>query len=73
MSGEAEADAEAAKLAAYRELEQATLLGLALRELAGNLPNITNLTVTPDLLTPVLARFAQTDPTPVPHDEEEAA
>jgi hypothetical protein len=48
------------------------LLGLALRELAGNLPNITNLTVTPDLLTPVLARFAQPDPTPGP-DVEEAA
>lgn len=73
LVGEAEADAEAAKLAAYRELEQATLLGLALRELAGNLPNITNLTVTPDLLTPVLARFAQADPTPGPHDGEDAA
>lgn len=73
LVGQAEADAEAAKLAAYRELEQATLLGLALRELAGNLPNIANLTVTPDLLTPVLARFAQPDPTPDPGEQQEQA
>jgi regulator of protease activity HflC (stomatin/prohibitin superfamily) len=66
--GQAEADAEKARLAAYRELEQATLLGVALRELAGNLPNITNLTVTPDLLAPVLARLAQ--PEPVHEDAE---
>jgi regulator of protease activity HflC (stomatin/prohibitin superfamily) len=58
LVGEAEADAEAARLAAYRDLEQATLLGLAVRDLAANLPNITNLTVTPDLLAPVLARLA---------------
>jgi regulator of protease activity HflC (stomatin/prohibitin superfamily) len=70
--GQATADAEAAKLDAYRDLEQATLLGLALRELAANLPNITNLTVTPDLLAPVLARFAQPEPTPGP-DHEAAA
>jgi len=62
LVGEAEADAEAARLAAYRELEQATLIGLALKELAGNLPNIGNLTITPDLLTPVLARFAAPEP-----------
>ncbi len=63
--GEAEAEAEAGRLAAYRDLEQATLLGLALKELAANLPNISNLTVTPDLLAPVLARFAQPDVAPV--------
>ena len=69
LVGQAEADAEAAKLAAYRELEQATLLGLALKELAGNLPNIGNLTVTPDLLTPVLTRFANPDPAPVAEED----
>lgn len=63
LVGQAEADAEAAKLAAYKELEHATLLGLALKELAGNLPAIGNLTVTPDLLAPVLARLAHPDPT----------
>lgn len=73
LVGQAEADAEAAKLAAYRELEQATLVGLALRELAGNLPKIANLTVTPDLVTPVLARLAQPEPTPEPHDDAEVA
>jgi regulator of protease activity HflC (stomatin/prohibitin superfamily) len=72
LVGQADADAEAAKLDAYTGLDQATLLGLALRELAGNLPNITNLTVTPDLLTSVLARFTQ-PPAPDPADQEEAA
>jgi regulator of protease activity HflC (stomatin/prohibitin superfamily) len=62
LVGQAEADAEAAKLAAYRDLDQATLLGVALRELAANLPSIGNLTVTPDLLTPVLANLAQRAP-----------
>ena len=56
--GTAEADAEAARIAAYRDLEAATMLGLAVKELAGNLPHIGTLNLTPDLLTPLLARFA---------------
>ena len=60
LVGRAEADAEAARLDAYRDLEQATVLGLALRELAGSLPNLTTLTLTPDLLTPLLTRLAPT-------------
>jgi regulator of protease activity HflC (stomatin/prohibitin superfamily) len=36
------------------------LLALALRELAGQLPNIEHLTVTPELLTPLLQRMAAT-------------
>jgi len=55
--GEAQAAAETAKLAAYRDLPQATLLGLAARELAGNLPQINSLVLTPDLIAPVLARL----------------
>jgi uncharacterized membrane protein YqiK len=55
--GIAEAEAETARLAAYRDLEQATLLGLALKELAGNLPEIGTLNITPDLLTGFLARL----------------
>ena len=55
--GEAEAAAEAAKLAAYRDLPEAILFGLAMRELAGNLPQINSLVLTPDLLAPVLARL----------------
>jgi regulator of protease activity HflC (stomatin/prohibitin superfamily) len=55
--GTAEADAEQAKLAAYRELEAATILGLAVKELAGNLPQIGTLNLTPDLLTGFLSRL----------------
>ena len=55
--GTAEADAKAARLAASRELDTATILGLAIKELAGNLPQIGTLTLTPDLLTPILARL----------------
>ena len=58
MVGEAEAAAEAARLTAYRELDQATLLALALKELAGNLPAVDTLVLSPDLLTPLLARLA---------------
>ncbi|MBI3227036.1 MAG: SPFH domain-containing protein [Mycolicibacterium cosmeticum] len=57
LVGEAEAAAEAARLAAYRDLSEATLLGLALKELAVNLPKIEHLVLTPDLLAPVLARL----------------
>src|SRR5665213_2455984 len=55
--GEAQAAAEAAKLAAYRDLPEAILFGLALKELAGHLPQINSLVLTPDLLAPVLARL----------------
>jgi len=55
--GNAEADVEAARLAAYRELDQHVLLGLALKELAANLPKVDSLVLTPDLLAPVLARL----------------
>lgn len=60
--GEADAAAEAAMLAAYRDLDQATLLGLAVKELAANLPSIDHLSITPDLLAPVLARLGQSAP-----------
>lgn len=53
----AEADGEAAKLAAYRDLPDGVLQMLSLRELAGNLPSIGQLTVTPDMLTGLLARL----------------
>jgi regulator of protease activity HflC (stomatin/prohibitin superfamily) len=56
--GEAEGAAETARLGAYRDLQEGVLLGIALRELAGNLPKIGNLILTPDLLAPVLARLA---------------
>lgn len=57
LLGAAEADAEAAKLVAYREAGRDVLIGLALRELAANLPNVDQLVLTPDLLTGVLGRL----------------
>lgn len=56
--GEAEAEAERARLDAYAALQPAILLGLALKELAGNLPQIEQLTLTPDLLSQALAQVA---------------
>ena len=63
--GLAEADAEAARVATYRELEAATILGLAVKELAGNLPQIGTLNLTPDVLTGLLARLSGGE-TPAP-------
>ncbi|ETW22385.1 hypothetical protein MGAST_20450 [Mycobacterium gastri 'Wayne'] len=57
LVGDAEAAAESARLAAYRDLSEATLLGLAVKELAANLPKIEHLVLTPDLLAPVLSRL----------------
>jgi len=42
---------------AYRDLPEEVLRMLALRELAGKLPQIGQLTVTPDLLTGLLSRL----------------
>ena len=53
--GEAEGAAEAARLAAYRDVDPAVLSALALQELAGHLPDIAQLNITPDLLTNLLA------------------
>jgi regulator of protease activity HflC (stomatin/prohibitin superfamily) len=55
--GTAQADAESARMSAYRQTDAAILLALALRELGGNLPEIGTLTITPELLTPILARL----------------
>jgi regulator of protease activity HflC (stomatin/prohibitin superfamily) len=55
--GQAEGDAEAARLAAYRDLPGPVLHSLALRELAGRLPEIGQLTVTPDVVTGLLDRL----------------
>ena len=55
LVGEAAAAREAAAMEVYRGMDQATLLALAFREAAGSLPNIGNLTVTPDLLSGALA------------------
>lgn len=68
--GLAFADTEAARLAAYRDLDAATVVAFALQELAGNLPEIGTLNLTPDMLTPVLARLAAR-PAPAPEPASE--
>ena len=50
LAGAAEGEAETARMSAYAEVDQSTLVALALRELAGNLPEIGTLNLTPDLL-----------------------
>ena len=62
--GAAEAETEAAKLAPYSALPSATLLALAVRELAGQLPQIGSLVLSPDLLAPVLAGLTRAAPGP---------
>ena len=58
--GEARARAEGARLDAYREVPQGTLLALAAQELAGNLPDVQSLVLTPDLVATMLARLGST-------------
>jgi regulator of protease activity HflC (stomatin/prohibitin superfamily) len=58
LIGEAEGETERARLAAYGELPPPILLGLALKELAANLPEIERLTLAPDVLGEVLAHVA---------------
>ena len=57
LTGAADGEAEAARLAAYEDTDATVLLAVALRELAGNLPAIEHLTLTPDLVTQALARL----------------
>lgn len=59
VRGAARADAEGATLAAYDGTSRDVLLALALKELAGQLPDIGSLTVTPDVLTGLLARIGE--------------
>lgn len=56
-AGQAEADAQRALLEAAASVDPAVLTALALRELAGGLPPIGQLTLTPDVLTGLLARL----------------
>ncbi|ALJ21771.1 SPFH domain-containing protein [Microbacterium sp. No. 7] len=55
--GAAAAAAERARMDAVRDLPAGILTALALRELAGSLPAIDHLTVTPDLLTDLIGRL----------------
>jgi hypothetical protein len=58
LVGAAEAEAEAARVAVVADLDRRVLLALALRELAGQLPEIGTVNLTPDLLTGALAQLA---------------
>ncbi|MCP4086987.1 MAG: hypothetical protein GY745_18335 [Actinomycetia bacterium] len=66
--GAAAAEAETARYSAYREVETEVIVALAVQELAKNLPDIANLTITPDLITPILARFTGGGPSPAAAD-----
>lgn len=55
--GEAAGAAERARMAALQGVPVEVLTALALREMAGNLPSIEHLTVTPDLLTDLVGRL----------------
>ena len=57
--GAATAAAESDRLNAHQQVDPAVLHALALIELAGNLPQVNQLTLTPDLLTDLLGRLAR--------------
>ncbi|MES2289472.1 MAG: SPFH domain-containing protein [Pseudomonadota bacterium] len=58
----AKAKAEKERIAIYRDLPPAVLLGLAARELAGKLDTIEHLNVTPDLLASIVGEFRRDVP-----------
>ncbi|WP_131744983.1 SPFH domain-containing protein [Frankia sp. Cppng1_Ct_nod] len=60
LIGAAEGEAETARVAALRDLDRSAVIALAVRDLAGNLPEINTLAITPDLVTTLLARLAGT-------------
>jgi hypothetical protein len=58
VTGVAEAEAETAKMAVYAGASPHILLALALRDLAGQLPSIGTVNLSPDLLSAALAQLA---------------
>ncbi len=56
-TGMAKVDTERAQLEAYAAIGEATLMALAVKELAGNLPAVDTLVLSPDLITPLLAKL----------------
>jgi len=55
----ARVESEAERMAIYRDMPTAAIVGLAAQELAGNLPPIEHLNLSPDLLTPLLSRLIE--------------
>ncbi|GAA4931352.1 SPFH domain-containing protein [Streptomyces coeruleoprunus] len=64
-TGTAKAEARAAWLRAHGEADPATLHALALHRVADNLPRIDSVTLSPDVLTGLLARLQGAPATPV--------
>ncbi len=62
----ARAEAEARRVAVYRDLPPTTLLGLAARELAGKLDTIEHVNLTPDLLASLMGEFRRAAPLTAP-------
>ena len=62
--GAADGEAEAARLAAYHDIETAIIFALAVKELAGSLPNIGTLNLTPDVLSPLITALTGRGATP---------
>lgn len=62
LRGQADADAQRALLTAQAEVPQEVLIAAALKELAAHLPQVGQLTVTPDLLTGALAALGTRTP-----------
>ncbi|MCX5252661.1 SPFH domain-containing protein [Streptomyces canus] len=60
--GDAKAQAQAAWLRVHAEVEVATLHALAGTRLAENLPNIDSVTISPDVLTGLLAKLGAREP-----------
>lgn len=56
--GAAEVETEAARMNVYSEVDRGVLLALAVREAAANLPRITSLTLSPDVVTTALTALA---------------
>jgi regulator of protease activity HflC (stomatin/prohibitin superfamily) len=56
LTGTAEAESQRAKVEAYADVRDGVLIGLALRELAGQLPDVGTLVITPDLISSLLAK-----------------
>jgi regulator of protease activity HflC (stomatin/prohibitin superfamily) len=62
LAGAAEAEALAAQLAAYQNVDPAMVLALAASALAGQLPQIGTLNLSPDLITTALGRLTASAP-----------
>jgi hypothetical protein len=59
----AKVTAERDRMAIYRDLPPAAMMGLAARELAVHLPNIQHLSLSPDTLGPMITRVLQASAT----------